>query len=62
MHFCVVNPFPDNLTLAANFSVQLTFRTSSRDGIIFLIMGQAVDDSGESFERKQQSNVILTLH
>ncbi|XP_068741417.1 laminin subunit alpha-like isoform X2 [Montipora capricornis] len=37
----------DNLTLAANFSVQLTFRTSSRNGIIFLIMGQAVDDSDE---------------
>ena len=39
--------FSDNITLGENFSVQLTFRTSTRDGILFVILGNSTTEAGE---------------
>lgn len=52
--FCLLHSdvllFPDNFTFPANFSVELTFRTSSRDGILFLITGKSTRKPGEGLE------------
>ena len=42
--FCI---FLENITLGENFSVELTFRTSTRDGILFVILGNSTTEAGE---------------
>lgn len=39
--------FLDNITLGEHFSVELTFRTSTRDGILFVILGNSTTEAGE---------------
>lgn len=33
--------------LGENFSVELTFRTSTRDGLLFVILGNSTTEAGE---------------
>lgn len=42
-----MNFFLENITLGENFSVELTFRTSTRDGILFVILGNSTTKAGE---------------
>ena len=39
--------FLENITLGENFSVELTFRTSTRDGLLFVILGNSTTEAGE---------------
>lgn len=43
--FCIF--FLENITLGENFSVELTFRTSTRDGLLFVMLGNSTTEAGE---------------
>lgn len=54
--------FVDNFNLNAEFNAQLTFRTSSRDGVLFLITGNSTSSPGKTSQTRDlvfnQSNSI----
>ena len=52
----VLLSFLDNVNLSADFSLQLTFRTSSRDGLLFLMLGNSTSEAGERFHKKIPKN------
>ena len=44
--------FVDNFSLNAEFNVQLTLRTSSRDGVLFLITGNSTSSPGNTLQTR----------